>query len=105
MVNSKDFYTFKFIENTNGSSAIGDSKIPKTIVLHKHDIMLYNGNRLCKVSMNDDYVKQGFEFRKYLVTLKGIYVTMINVNTNVMKSFNLDEIVAVKKNSDWEFVK
>lgn len=105
MVNSKDYYTFIFVDNVSNISPSVDSKIPKTIVVHKHDIMLYNNNNLCKVSMKPEYVTDGFEFRKYLVTLKGIYVTMINTNTNVMKSFNLDEIVTVKKNSDWEFVK
>lgn len=102
MVNNKEFYTFKFIGT--GSESLGaNSKIPKTVVLHKHDIMFYNGSKLCKVSMVPSYVTEGFEFRKYIVTLKGIYVTMINVNTNVMKSFNLDEIITVKNNSEWEF--
>ena len=52
--------------------------------------------------MSDKYRSEGYEFRKCIVTTKGLFVTMFNNRTNLMKSFNLNDIIVINKNN-WQF--
>ena len=52
--------------------------------------------------MGDKYRSEGYEFRKCIVTTKGLFVTMFNNRTNLMKSFNLNDIIVISKNN-WQF--
>ena len=94
-----DYY--KFQSNVDTDELPDIRRTSESILVDKHEIIIYK-NKLGKVIMSDDYMCEGYEFRKCIVTTKGLFVTMFNKDTRAMKSFNLNDIIVINKNG-WQF--
>lgn len=94
-----DYYRFQ--PNLYEEELIDVRKTSGSILLRKHEILMYK-NKTGKIVMSDKYKSEGYEFRKCIVTTKGLFVTMFNKRTNLMKSFNLNDIIVISKNG-WQF--
>ena len=94
-----DYYKFQFNSDKDEFRDIG--RTPESILVDKHEIIVCK-NKTGKIVMSDKYISEGYEFRKCIVTTKGLFVTMFNKRTNLMKSFNLNDIIVINKNG-WQF--
>ena len=94
-----DYYKFQF--NSDKDELRGVGRTSESILVDKHEILMYK-NKNGKIVMSDKYRSEGYEFRKCIVTTKGLFVTMFNKRTNLMKSFNLNDIIVISKNN-WQF--
>lgn len=94
-----DYY--KFQSNLDEDELTDVGRTLESIIVHKHEIIVYK-NKIGKIVMSDKYKSEGFEFRKCIVTPKGLFVTMFNKKSNLMKSFSLSDIITVNK-SGWQF--
>lgn len=101
MVNTFENDYYKFQSNLNENELIDVGRTSESILVHKHEIIVYK-NKIGKIVMSDKYKSEGYEFRKCIVTAKGLFVTMFNTKTNLMKSFDLNDIIINGKNG-WQF--
>ena len=101
MVNTFENDYYKFQSNLNEDELIDVGRTSESILVHKYEIIVYK-NKIGKIVMSDKYKSEGFEFRKCIVTVKGLFVTMFNTKTNLMKSFDLNDIITNGKNG-WQF--
>ena len=101
MSNTFENEYYKFQPNLYEEELIDVRKTSGSILVHKHEILICK-NKNGKIIMNDKYRSEGYEFRKCIVTTKGLFVTMFNNRTNLMKSFNLNDIIVINKNN-WQF--
>lgn len=94
-----DYYKFQF--NSDKYEMRGVGRTSESILVDKHEIIVCK-NKTGKIVMTDKYISEGYEFRKCIVTTKGLFVTMFNKRTNLMKSFDLNDIIVISKNG-WQF--
>lgn len=93
-----DYY--KFQSNVDTDNLPDISRTSESILVDKHEIIICK-NKNGKIIMSDKYMNEGYEFRKCIITTKGLFVTMFNNTTRAMKSFNLNDIIVITKNG-WQ---
>lgn len=101
MSNTFENEYYKFEPNADTDKLTDIRRTSESILVDKHEIIVHK-NEIGKITMSDKYMNEGYEFRKCIITAKGLFVTMFNKNSKVMKSFNLNDVITMTRNG-WQF--